>query len=113
MPDLKPATRLFVQFDGGYYPVPWDATTGLVILPGTGTGVLVQSGRSYSLTAAGFAPNLGADETSIRADLAAALLSPVMIAHPGDDLAALMAGKGGFIEMEPGQYAGFTVPERS
>ena len=108
MPDpiaLKPCTTLYPQFDGGYYPVPLNQTTGFILMPGSGVAVMVQDGRTYALPLAGNGP---ADPALI-ADLAAMLTTPLVHAKPGDDLTKLMQS-GAMVEVEAGTYGEFTVP---
>lgn len=108
--DLKPATHLIIQFDGGFYRIPITAKVGFVLVPGSGEGQLFASGMTFGVPIADPAAKTMADN-SVALDLAAALLAPVTVAHAGDDVSAFLAAGGipGILELPPGDYPKFHV----
>ena len=110
MAALNPITRVILQYADGYYSITWDATCGVVILPGMGSGSAVHNGVTYTFNAAD--PTATVPNAATSADLASALLAPVTVVQPGGDLAAAIntAGPDGLVELAPGDYPAFTVP---
>lgn len=104
--DLNPIMRVCLQTADGYYSLPWDATMGLVILPGTGVITVTHNGATHTGTTAAFDVPSAPDP---RAEVVAALFQPIAVAKPGDDLAALIAVNG-FVEVSAGHYPSFDVP---
>lgn len=109
--DLKPATHVIIQFEGGFYKIPVTAEVGFALVPGSGVGHLVVDGATFMMPIANPAARTMTENTAA-SDLAAALLAPVTAAHAGDDLSKVIAAAGpsGFIDLAPGDYPAFTVP---
>ncbi len=107
--NLNPIIRICLQTADGYYSPPWDATMGMVILPGTGVITVMHNGVTHTGTTASFDVPIATDP---RTELAAALFQPLAVAKSGDDLAALIAANG-FVEVQAGHYPSFDVTDTS
>ena len=48
---ILPITKIILQAEGKYYSIPFDATAGIHISPGEGSGLLTHNGIDYLIVA--------------------------------------------------------------